>query len=225
VAAANNLSAPSGSLPTNKQFAAAIPNPDSFVILFDNPANNYGSARMQSRNFHHSRFGWQVDLTNSFTVEGGFRLYGDPSGTTSLFFVAGNRRSSNGWMLTLRRDAADEKTLFHLYAQTADGTFLERFFPDADMTGKRERHAQSHFQRGSPAVGDPQAWRRHACVGHLKRHPACADPTGRDRTVPGCGGTQRLLPGDRAVQMNREKELCLSRLHAYPPPCSQSPPP
>lgn len=41
-------------------------------------------------------------------------------------------------MLTLRRDAANEKTLFHLFTQNTDGVSVDSFFPAADMTGKRD---------------------------------------------------------------------------------------
>lgn len=134
-----------GPAATNIQVRLRIPNPDTSPDFIGDPTNHTGSVFFRGpaeaaneRSAYASYLGLQLDPADSFTVEGWLRLYGDPADTNSLFFVAGNRRSAYGWMLTLRRDAADEKTLFHLYTQTQDGMSVDSFFPSADMTGKRE---------------------------------------------------------------------------------------
>lgn len=134
-----------GATATNIQARLRIPNPDTSPDFIGNPTNHSGSVFFRapdsapnSRCAYASYLGLKVDPVNSFTAEGWLRLYGEPADTNSLFFVTGNRRAYNGWMLTLRRDASDEKTLFHLFAQTPDGLYASKFYALADVTGKRD---------------------------------------------------------------------------------------
>lgn len=140
VAGVNNLSGPQGHLPTNEQFAATIPNPDSSSGLFDNPTNNTGSARMLNRYLYNNGFGWQVDLTNSFTVEGWYRISGLPAAQPDFDYLVGPRGTqTGGWMLSLR--SKDSKSLFSLYVRngTAGDAVLvnDHYFADLDLTGDR----------------------------------------------------------------------------------------
>lgn len=77
--------------------------------------------------------GLRCDLTNRFTVEGWFRKSANP--TERFWQVVGARDNSNGWMLSLRPDAAAVR--FHLHvSDVAQGGRLqfERSFVNADVT-------------------------------------------------------------------------------------------
>lgn len=141
----NLIAANGGPAATNIQARLRIPNPDASPDFSGNPTNHTGSVFFRapgeatsSRSAYASYLGLRLDPVNSFTAEGWLRLYGEPADTDGLFYVAGNRRGVNGWMLTLRRDAADQKTVFHLFTQNTDGLNLSRFFDVADVTGRRD---------------------------------------------------------------------------------------
>jgi len=134
-----------GPTATNIQARLRIPNPDASPDFIGNPTNHTGSVFFRApgeapnaRSAYASYLGLRLDPVNSFTAEGWLRLYGEPAETTNLFFVAGNRRGAQGWMLTLRRDVADEKTLFHLFTENPDGLYISRFFEHANVTGYRD---------------------------------------------------------------------------------------
>ena len=133
-----------GATATNIQARSRILNPDTTPGFIGDPTNNTGSVFFRLpggapsvRCAFASYLGLRVDPVASFTTEGWIRLYDEPT-DSAFFFINGNRRANNGWMLTLRYDAATGKSRFHLFAQTPDGLYIERFFDAADATGKRD---------------------------------------------------------------------------------------
>ncbi len=103
-----------GPTATNIQARLRIPNPDTSPDFSGNPTNHTGSVFFRApgeapnaRSAYASYLGLSLDPVNSFTAEGWIRLYDEPADINSIFYVAGNRRTANGWMLTLRRDASN----------------------------------------------------------------------------------------------------------------------
>lgn len=149
-----------GATATNIQARLRIPNPDASPDFIGNPTNHSGAVFFRapgvepnSRCAYASYLGLRVDPVNSFTTEGWLRLH-DEATTNVFFFVTGNRRASNGWMLTLRYDALAEKTKFHLFAQSPDGLFIERFYDAADVTGQRDwKHVALVHDRAGADLG------------------------------------------------------------------------
>lgn len=138
------LNANGGATATNIQVRTRILNPDTSMDFIGNPTNNTGAVFFRqpgtppnSRCTFASYLGLSIDPARSFTTEGWIKLYDEPA-SDQIFFVVGNRRSSNGWMLTLRHDASTQKTRFHLFAQSPDGLNLEQFFTATDVTDKRD---------------------------------------------------------------------------------------
>jgi len=133
-----------GAIATNIQVRSRLYNPDTSPDFIGNPTNNTGSISFRqpdtppsSRCVFASYLGLRVDPVNSFTIEGWIKLHDEPT-ASNFFYVVGNRRGINGWMLTLRNDPATEKSRLHLFAQSPDGFAIEQFFPVADVTGKRD---------------------------------------------------------------------------------------
>jgi len=144
VNAANNLTGPAGHGPTNAQFAASIPNPDSSPWLLDNPTNNTGSTRMQNRYLYNNGFGWRVDLTNSFTVEGWYQISTLPAVQPDFDYLVGPRGyHSGGWMLDYR--LFDGRLCYDLYVRNGLGAgtvLVNTHFTGVDLT--ETAHAWHH---------------------------------------------------------------------------------